>query len=157
MRASLTIAALAALGLVARPGRATEPARGPVLVVVAEQCPLFDITQQDLRHAFSGERVWVGEQRLIPLHLPSTAPAHAAFETRVFGMSHEQLGRFWLDRRIRGEGLPPRAMSSVAAALTMIARVPCAVGYVPLMPVPLGLRALRVEGRAYGDAAYLLR
>ncbi len=93
---------------------------------------------------------------LIPLNHPPRSGARAGFDRIVLGLTPEEVGRFWIDRRLRGLAGPPRSLDSIPLLLRLIQRFPGAISYAR-SPLPLeGLRVLRVNGKRPEDPGYAL-
>jgi hypothetical protein len=56
------------------------------------------------------------------------------------------VARYWIERKIRGQGGPPRIIPSANLVARIVARVPGAIGYVVEGPLPDGVRALTIGG-----------
>jgi hypothetical protein len=69
-------------------------------------------------------------------------------------MGSETLARYWIDRKIRGEGGAPRMVASVELLQKVASRLPCAVAYLRLDQVGSELRVLSIDGYWPGDAGY---
>lgn len=142
---SVASAALLAVAAFAAPPAAGEPApqgaRRPILIVVAASSPLTNITLDGARRIFIGE--W---PELRPLNLPPRSEERVALDQVLLGRGPDEVARYWIERRIRGQGGPPRVIPSASLVVKIVARVPGAVGYVVDTPLPEGVRALSVGG-----------
>lgn len=147
-----------ALGLgVSRPSPAATPPVPPRLVVVVSAgSTLKEISHGLLRRVFLGEPAEHGGVRLIPLNYAPGDPLRSAFDRAALGLSPDAVGRYWVDRRIRGQGLPPRTVGSAALMRAVVARLPGAIGYLPREQLGADLRALPIDGITYDDPEYLL-
>lgn len=154
--ALLVPAGLAAQALMAEGAGAGAP-KEPVVIIVARSAPQEDISSNSLRRLFLGlTRKGAAGHSLIPLNHPPRTPVRAVFDRRVLGMSPEEVGRYWVDRRLRGRGGRPRSVSSRRGLLRAVARHPGLVAYVPLSWVDSSVRILRIDGRDHGHPDYLL-
>lgn len=132
-------------------------ARGVELaVVVALNSPLKDLSLSDLRRIYTSEPFSDPKgTRLVPLNHPPRTTDRVGFDRLVLGMDPETVGKFWLDRRIRGQPGAPRTVDSLAMLLKVVAKLPGAIGYVR----PQYLRevsALKIEGTLPGKPGYRL-
>ncbi len=98
----------------------------------------------------------VGGVRLIPLNLPPRHPTRVLFDRAVLDLGPDRIGRYWINRKIRGQSGPPSTVATADLIARFVRSVPNVVGYVD-GPVPPGLRAVRVDGRTPDDPEYALR
>lgn len=126
-------------------------------VFVSDSSPLKDISKADLRRVFSGEPVEAGGVRLIPLNLPPQTNERKAFDSAVLGLSPEEMPKYWIDRRIRALGMPPKTAPTPEVLLKAARFLPGAVVYAPLASLPVGLRVLTIDGKAPSDPGYVLK
>ncbi len=127
-------------------------------VIVAPTSKLHQISLADLRRAFLSERV-TDEQgnRLIPLNHPPKSPDRVGFDRLVSSMDADGVGRFWIDRRIRGGSGPPRTVESLSTLRRVVEKLPGAIGYLRPGQLSNEVRVLRVDGKLPEDPGYPLR
>ena len=125
----------------------------PLVVIVAKGAKVTNLTKAELKRCFSGEAVMIGEQRLIPFNLAPASVERAAFERTILGMSPEQAGRYWVDRKIRGQGQPPRQLTA-SSVVKIVAKFPGAIGYVTKAQVTSDVRVISIDGAAPGTTGY---
>lgn len=130
--------------------------RSPIAVIVnASTTKLSEISIATLRRAFRGEVADTPEgKRLVPLNGALRSAERERFDRKVLGLAADEVARFWIDRRIRDEGLPPRTVPT-ELIVRVVASYPNAIGYVALDRVGKGVRTLRVDGKLPSDAGYL--
>ena len=135
-----------------------------VLLVVANAgVKISNISFADLRKAFLGEPVeYESGKRLVPFNLSPGTRERDLFDQKVLGLAPGEVGRFWINRRIRDEGAPPRVLQSPDLVLRVVASLPSAISYVAATPNQVavpgpGLRVLSVDGKSSVDGGYLLR
>jgi len=134
----------------------TEP-RAALVVIVARDSPLRGLALQTLRSLFLGDSVNdPAGTKLVPLNLPAGSPPRVAFDRQVLRMSPEEVGRYWVDRRIRGEGRPPRVFDSAQLLLRLVAKFPGAIAYVRADQLDASVRTVVIDGRLPGQAGYPL-
>lgn len=155
-RALVAIVAWAAM---ARRGRAAEPParREPLVLVVGKGCKVDDLTAAQVRALFLGDSVrGPGGTKLIPLNQPPLSQDRVAFDRLALKMSPEQVGRYWTDRRIRGEGAPPRAVAQVSILKRAVAQYDGMIGYVRRGELDDAVKLVAIDGRRPDDPGYLL-
>jgi hypothetical protein len=164
MRTRVTTLLLLAVGLLTAsllplaPGLAQSPRLStPVAVIVSAQSDMRDISSAFLRRIFLGEPSEFQGQRLVPLNYAPSDPLRVAFDRAALNLGPEQAGRYWVDRRIRGQGLPPRAISGQKLLRNVVARLAGAVGYVTPDQLDESVRALTIDGKSYTDRGYPLQ
>jgi hypothetical protein len=74
---------------------------------------------------------WADGKPVIPFSFPAGSEARVLFDRVALRLRPEEVGRFWLDHRIRGLGLPPKQVPSASLMLQVVANLPGAIGYVP--------------------------
>ena len=73
----------------------------------------------------------------------------------VLGLGPDEVGRFWINRRIRDEGLAPRIVTSSELGIRVVASYPGAVTYMRARALPASVRVLTINGVAPGQPDYL--
>jgi hypothetical protein len=127
-------------------------------VVVAPNSTLTQISLADLRRVFTSERIMDPDGNpLVPLNHPPKTPDRVGFDRTVLKMSAENVGRFWIDRRIRGAAGPPRTVDNVTMLRRFVAKVAGAIAYVRPAQLSTEVRAIRVEGKLPDEPGYPLR
>jgi len=111
------------------PASAAEP-NARYVIIVAPSTRTDGLQLDDLRRLFLGVRVDVDGQRLVPLNFPVGSSDRVAFDRKLLDMSPDSVGRYWVDRKIRGEGEPPRTVTSARVMKQLVAAVPGLVGYI---------------------------
>lgn len=129
----------------------------PLAVIVSAKFDLKGLSKGELRQAFLGESVNAGGRKLLALNLAPKSGERQAFDQAVLGMGPEEVPRFWVDQRIRGKGKPPKTIPSAATLLRLVAKLPGAIGYVPLSAVTDEVRVLAIDGHTPGEGDYVLR
>lgn len=138
-------------------GGAARAEESKLVVVVAKGSRLTSISRSDLKRCFLGEHVTVGDKALVPFNSEPGTPARAAFDAAILGMTPAQVGRFWVDRKVRGQAPPPRTLPSLAHVVKVVAKFPNAISYVPADKLTPELQAVAIDGVAHTDARYALR
>jgi hypothetical protein len=130
----------------------------PALVVVTQKgSPLRGLTIHELRRAYLGAAAGSSNgNRLIPLNLSFGSPERVQFERLVLRMSTEEIGRYWTDRKIRGQPGAPKSVPSVELMRRAVATVPGAIGYLLQTDVGPHLRVVRIDDKGPGDPGYVL-
>lgn len=128
-----------------------------LVLIVGRGLSLGGVSASIAQRIFRGEPTDLAGARMVPFNY---APDHAlrrAFDQAVLGMSPDEVGRYWVDRRIRGQGMPPRTVPSAAVARAVVARLPGAIAYVTSNELDSSVRALQIDGKSHDDPAYAYR
>jgi hypothetical protein len=131
-------------------------AEGGLVLVVAKDSPIGNVTRAELNRMFSGDALKIDGQPVVPFALAPTRPERRAFDQLVLGMSPDEANKYWIDRRIRGQGNPPKSAPSPEVLARVVASFPAAIGYLPAGALTAGLRAVAIDGKSYTDHGYLL-
>lgn len=136
----------------------TRAAGQPLVVVVAAALPLKDISTAVLRRSFMGEAAeYAAGKRLIPINHPPGTPARMQFDRTILGLQPDEVGRFWIDRRIRDQPPPPKTVPSVELAVRIVMSLPGAISYATADMVNANVRVLSIDGKSPGQAGYALQ
>lgn len=125
-----------------------------LVVVVVKGSSLTSISRSDLKHCFLGDRISGGGKTLVPFNSEAKTSERMGFDRGTLGMSPDEVGRFWVDRRVRGQAGAPRSLPSVLHMVKVVAKFPAAIGYVPVDQLTSDLQPVKLDGVAYTDAAY---
>lgn len=78
------------------------------------------------------------------------------FDRAVLGLEPSAVGRYWVDRRIRDEGVPPKSIPTDELAVRVVAAVPAALTYARKSLLNPKVKVLTIDGKAAGEAGYAL-
>lgn len=159
-RAVLSVLALQALALLSGwPSHAAAEAPPSVVlvVVVAKGSPIKSLSRAELRRTFLGELISSRDIALVPFNSQPGSPPRAGFDQSVLGMSPAEVGRYWVDRKVRGQSGAPRSLPSMAHVLKVVAKFPGAISYVPADQLNAAVQPVAVDGVAYTDAKYSIK
>lgn len=126
-------------------------------LIVAPETQLSNISSSDLKRAFMSETVTADDgKRLVPINHPPRTADRVAFDQLVLGRDPDGVGRFWIDRRIRGGSGPPRSVDSVAMLRQVVAKLPGAIAYLRPSLLTAEVKVVRVDGKLAGEPGYPL-
>ncbi|MET0344017.1 MAG: hypothetical protein ABW252_23590 [Polyangiales bacterium] len=146
---------LGALAPLRAPLRAAD--QDPLVLVASAQGELKDLSLSELRRAYEGYPVeYASGKRVIPFNLPSGTPDRAHFDRELFGMTPDEMARFWVDQRIRGQSQQPRALASPELAVRVVAALQGAVAYVRASTLNPTVRVLTIDGKTSETPGYPL-
>ena len=144
------------LALAPRPVRAGNDVA--LAVIVAPSSKLTNLSVDDLRRVFQSERLTDPDgNRLIALNHPPKTVDRVGFDQAVLGMDSEAVGRFWIDRKIRGGSGPPRTVESLATLRRVVEKLPGAIGYIRPAQLSNEIKVIRIDGKLPEDPGYPVR
>ena len=130
---------------------------GALALVVAKASPIQQLSQFELKKLYLGSHIVDPRgERIIAFNQAPNSQDRTAFEQRVLGMSPEEVARYWIDRKIRGEGGAPKAVGSVELLQRVVSKMEHSVAYVRVDQVRPELRIVAIDGAVPGDPAYRL-
>ncbi|HEY4180337.1 MAG TPA: hypothetical protein VGM90_26020 [Kofleriaceae bacterium] len=156
MHAALRCLALA-FALVAFVGGSARADGTKLVIVVAKGSKLTSISRSDLKRCFLGESIESNDKPLVPFNTDPSTPTRTGFDKGVLGMSPDEVGRFWVDRKVRGQSGAPRSLPSVGHVAKVVAKFPNAIGYLPEDQLTADVQPVSLDGVSYKDANYPLR
>ena len=146
------------LGIENQPIPLAEGAQQAIAVVTHSSAALRELSLRDLRRLYTAERIFgPDDKQLIPFNHPRSSAIRERFDQTVLEMSPDEVSRFWIDRKIRGQRGAPRAVPSTELLAQVVAKLPGAVSYLLEADVPRGLRVVAIDGKLPSDAEYALR
>lgn len=124
-------------------------------IVVAKGSPISSLSFNELKRLYLGSTV-TGPRgsNLIGFNQSPDSPDRHGFVRAVLGMSTEDLGRYWIDRKIRGQSGPPKALGSTEEVRKAIARNPDAVGYLRINELGPEVKLIAIDGKDPKAAGY---
>jgi ABC-type phosphate transport system substrate-binding protein len=131
-------------------------AEGGLVLVVGKDSPIGNISRAELNRLFSGDAIKIDGQPAVPFALAPNRPERHAFDQIVLGMSPDEANKYWIDRRIRGQGNPPKSAPSPDVMARAVASFPAAIGYLPPSALTPALKPVAIDGKSYTDRGYLL-
>lgn len=124
-----------------------------LVVVVAAKSPVTNVSRAALKRAFLGEPLVVNETRLTPFNAEPQTAERRGFDESLLGMAADEVGRFWIDRKVRGQGAAPRSLPGAQLA-KVVAKFPGAIGYVRVDQLTPDVKPVKIDGVAYDDPRY---
>jgi hypothetical protein len=130
--------------------------RKKLVVVVAKGSSITSISTSDLKHCFLGDSTSADGQPVVPFNAQPKTAERAGFDRGVLGMSPDEVGRYWVDRKVRGQSGAPRSLPSVMHVQKVVAKFPNAISYLPADQLTAEVQPVKIDGAAYTDASYAL-
>jgi len=127
----------------------------PLVVIAAKNSSLNDISLFRLKRLYLGDVIEAPDgTKLLPLNRGNKTGERVGFDESVLGMTPEEVARYWIDRRIRGQSGAPKAVDPAAVLQKVVGRLPGAVSYVRVSELSSQMKVVKVDGRKPGDAGY---
>jgi hypothetical protein len=138
-------------------GASASPSKVALALVTRQTSNLDGLSLRELKRLYLGEHVGAPDgKKLVPINRAPRSPEREEFERLALRMSADELARFWIDRKIRGQSGPPKALSSIDQLRRATASVPGTVAYLKTSEVGTDLKVLRIEGKRPGEPGYPL-
>lgn len=126
-------------------------------LVVAKSSPIQQLSQFELKKLYLGANINdPSGERIIAFNQAPNSSDRVAFESKVLGMQPDEVARYWIDRKIRGDGGAPKAVASVELLQRVVSKMEHSVAYVRADQVRPEVRIVAIDGAVPGDAAYRL-
>jgi hypothetical protein len=126
-----------------------------VAVVVNDKNPVTNVTIQDLRKLFAGQKhFWTGG---LPVTIFVRAPGanERVVMLKLLGMSESEYKQYWTAQVFRGEVMAdPVALFSNGMQKEALAAFPGGVALVDSEDVKHGMKVVKVDGHLPGETAY---
>jgi ABC-type phosphate transport system substrate-binding protein len=131
--------------------------RATLAVIVSKDSPLSELSSAQLTRMYLGDLVDSGGRKLIPLNRAISTEERAIFDRLVLGKSPDEMARYWIDRKIRGQSGAPKAVEPVDVYERVVAKLDGAIGYVRASDVRGDVKVVRIDGKGPGDQGYPIR
>jgi hypothetical protein len=135
---------------------AAEPTPLVLVLVTSKELQVRDISFGVARRAFLGDATELGGRRVVPFNYAVGDPLREAFDRLLLNMGPDQVGRYWVDRRIRGQGMPPKTVPSRQLMRAVVGRIPGVLGYLTPDYLDSSVQPLTIDGKRHTDPGYPL-
>ena len=133
---------------------ADPPRQANFVIVVAKDFPSDGMSFGDLKRLYLGEPVHVGGVELRAFGLKKDMSDRIDFDRAVLGMGPDDVGLYWIDRKLRGQKGAPKAVASPDILQHVVGRLPGTVGYVRASEVSGEVKELRIDGKTHDQPGY---
>lgn len=104
----------------------------PIDVVVRRGFAVRRMSAYEIEAVFTRTQTrWSNGSPVIPINYNAGTSVRDQFDRAVLRLSPDEVGRFWLERRIRGMGQPPKQVGDPSLMIKVIENLPGSIGYVP--------------------------
>jgi hypothetical protein len=112
-------------------------------VIVNEKAPVERLSGYEVEALFTRTQThWSDGSVVYPFSFPAGSEAREYFDRVALRLGPEEVGRFWMDRKIRGLGSPPRQVPSALLMVQVIANLAGSVGYIPSTQTAPGVKVV---------------
>lgn len=152
-----------ALGLCLLVALSTAPASGQaatdIAVVIHPDVPVDNLTLADLRRILLGDReFWASGVRVTLFIRAPVARERDVVVQDVCQMTEAQFRQHWIAKVFRAEApSAPKIVYSSQMALDSVSRTPGAIAFVQATLAGKGVKVLKIDGKAPGQAGYKVR
>lgn len=166
LRARALLAATVTAALLLQPGagRGEESDRDrahiyPIAVIVHPRNKLESLSRAELRAIFLRHRnAWAAtSDPILMFNWPPRHPVRLRFDQTILRLSPDEVAAYWIDRLVRGQGMPPRSTASAVLLVAAVARNREAIAYLPYSFVTRQVKVLRIDGVPPDHPSYPLR
>ncbi len=141
-----------------------QAAGDPIVVIVNSANPVDNLSMGELKKLFMSDRSkWDTGKAVAPVMVTAGAPERTAFLKMVCGMNDAEFGKYFVAAAFNGKSAtPPKEVSSTQSVKSVVASSPGAIGFVKAGDFhgdgsDGGVKAVKVDGVAAGEAGYKLR
>jgi type IV secretory pathway TrbF-like protein len=127
--------------------------RVPLAVVVAKDSKIDSMSLSELRRTFDGDNPARSRR---PFNRLARTQVRIAFDKKVLGLSPSSVGRYWIDRKVRGQRGAPQSLTSSPQVAKVVARFPGAIGYMRAEKMPDWVKAVTISRKSHLDSDYPL-
>jgi ABC-type phosphate transport system substrate-binding protein len=148
---------LMSVAIMTAPAKSFAGATDSIAIVAAKNFPVDGLTLAELKQLYMGNSVQAGGRKLTPLTYPTHSAFREKFDKIVLGMSMDQVDRYWIDRKVRGQAGPPKMLDSEALILRVVSQLDGAIGFVFAGNADKSVKILRINGKLPTDTGYPIR
>lgn len=128
-----------------------------IVVVVGKDSPVSELSIGDLQRIFLSLPMQNAHSvPFVPFNYPAKTTLRERFDSVVLGMSPQEVGRHWIDQKIRGHQSPPRTLPSPTLLCRLVARLPGAIAYIPASLLGPQCKVVAIDGLTPEDPGYVL-
>jgi hypothetical protein len=118
---------------------------GDFVVIAHPGTTASDVGKADLKRLFTGKVKEFDGKKATPINLPDENPAKADFVKDVVGQSIADYKQYWVEQKVKGNGVPPMQQASPAAVKAMVAAIPGSIAYIPKADADATVKVLAVK------------
>lgn len=103
-----------------------------LVVIVHMQAATQHMSVVEMEALFTRTQTrWDNGTPIVPINAPPGSTMRVHFDQVVLRLSPDEVGRFWIDRRVRGLGMPPRHVDDPSTTVRVVEKLSGAIAYAP--------------------------
>ncbi len=118
---------------------------GDFVVIANSSTGASAISKTELKRLFTGKLTDFDGKKVTPINLSDDNAAKVEFAKDVLGQSIADYKQFWVEQKVKGNGVPPMMQQNSKAVKAMVAAIPGAIGYVDKAEVDASVKALDIK------------
>jgi ABC-type phosphate transport system substrate-binding protein len=118
---------------------------GDYVIIANPATASSDVPKAELKRIFTGKVTQFDGKKATPINLPDDNAVKADFVKEVLGQSVADYKQFWVEQKVKGNGVPPMQQASSAAVKAMVAAIPGSVAYIPKADADASVKVLAVK------------
>lgn len=133
---------------------------GPaVAIVVHPGVPVSDISFDELRRIFLGERqFWPDRSKVTLLVRAPKAHERSIVLDKIYRMDEDQFRQYWIGKMFRAEiAGGPKIVYSSDMAMNLVGAIRGSIAFIPASAVSSDVKVLRIDGKLPSDPGYPLK
>ena len=126
----------------------SSPVYGQQIKIVGNEVgPPDQLDSKELSSIFKAQtQWWENDTKILISLLKSTVPVSDVVADKVFGMSKNEVKKYWIQIVFRGKAATPKHFDSEEALISYIANTPGAIGVVSAEANTESLKVIAVDG-----------
>jgi ABC-type phosphate transport system substrate-binding protein len=130
-----------------------------IAVVVHPEVPVDNLSFAELRKIMLGDRqFWPSGQKVTLVVAEPVDPGRTLLLEKVYKMSEPAFRQYWIAKVFRGEVTEgPKVVLSSEGIQELVTVMEGAIAFMDFDDVPAGLKVLKIDGKAPGEAGYPLQ
>ena len=149
----------AIFGAAGQPPQAEANGDQDLAIIVNQSNPVDNLSQQELRTVFLGERShWPNGRRITLVMMEPGFAERKAVLHEIYHMNESDFSRHFMQGLFTGEVfVSPKTLASPVGVRKFVFNVPGAIGYVRASDVDDTVKVIRIDGHLPDDKDYSLR
>jgi len=140
LRPIKTIVLFAAIILTVRAAHAAD-----FIVIAHEDVVQDSLDHNALKNIYLGKKTrWDNDEKIVPVMIQS-GKLRTEFIDKILKKSNYQFETYWKQMIFTGKGLPPKSFKKFSELIQYIAETPGAIGFVPVIVMPEGVKIIFIE------------
>jgi ABC-type phosphate transport system substrate-binding protein len=127
-------------------------------IVVGKGCPVSEVSSTELTKIFKCEKTKAADGSKLTVVVRSGGSEHGSALASIYKTDVAGYNKYFLQATFTGTvAAAPKALSSGDAVKAFVAETPGGISYVKASDIDANVKALKVDGKAPGEAGYPLQ